>query len=96
MARRSAIGIFNGNWKNRWRRDLEGDQSDRRVYIIEKNKEKFGDALACLKTQDPDGWEVWFDDDANIPPIIWWMDSALVDELCKRMEERAKQAGAPA
>lgn len=81
------IGVFNGNWKNRWRRELE-DEQDRRVFIIEHNKNKFGEALDVLKFHDRD-WETWYDDDANIPPYISWLDSDEVNELCRRMIERA-------
>lgn len=81
------IGVFNGNWKNRWRRELE-DEQDRRVFIIEDNKRKFGEALSVLKFHVRD-WETWYDDDANIPPYISWLDSDKVNELCVRMVERA-------
>lgn len=90
MARRSPIGVFNGNWKNRWRRYLE-ETSDRRVFIIETNKDKFSDALAVLKAADPLGWEAWYDDDANIPESILWTDSKLIGDLCFRMVEQAKR-----
>ena len=89
MARRSAIGVFNGNWKHKWRRQLE-DTSDRRVFIIQTNQEKLGDALSVLKAADPLGWEVWYDDDANIPEFILWTDSKSIGDLCYRMLERAK------
>lgn len=89
MAKRSAIGIFNGNWKNRWRRVLE-DTSDRRVFIIQANQDKFADALKVLKAADPSGWEIWYDDDANIPEYILWTDSKAISDLCFRMIERAK------
>ena len=88
--RRGAIGVFNGNWKNRWKRDLE-DEQDRRVYIIEHNKEKFANALDVLKFHDRD-WETWYDDDANIPPYISWLESKTIDDLCGRMIERADHA----
>jgi len=89
MAKRYAIGVFNGNWKNKWKRELE-DTSSRRAYIIENNKETFGDALQDLKAVDPD-WEAWFDNDDNIPPFILWTDTEEINELCKRMTERAIQ-----
>ena len=82
------IGIFNGNWKHQWKRDLE-DEQDRRAFIIENNKLNFGDALQVLKHHDK-GWEAWFDDDENIPPIIHWVETDEVRELCRRMVERAK------
>lgn len=84
------IGIFNGNWKHQWKRDLE-EEEDRRVYIIRSNKEKFGAALDVLKFHDRE-WETWYDDDANIPPYISWLKSEEVDELCRRMIERANNA----
>jgi hypothetical protein len=92
MARRSAVGVFNGNWKNRWRREWEEIQAseDRRVFIVENNKEKFAEALDVLKHADPDGWEKWFDDDANIPEYLEWTNSALISDLCSRMTEQAK------
>lgn len=88
MAKRGGpIGIFNGNWKNQWRRDLD-DSQDRRTFIIESNQLDFGDALQVLKHHDKN-WEVWFDDDANIPPIIYWSNTDDIQELCRRMIERA-------
>ena len=89
MARRGGpIGVFNGNWKNGWRRDMEAAQ-DRKHFIIENNKLNFGDALSVLKHHDRN-WEEWFDNDDNIPPVIYWTETEAVDELCKRMIERAK------
>ena len=88
MTRRSAIGVFNGNWKNRWKRDLDY-WDDQKVRIIEKNKLRFGDALDELKRANPDGWEAWFDDNENIPPVIYWSDELLISRLCQRMRERA-------
>lgn len=89
MTRRSAVGVFNGNWKNYWKRDLE-DTSDRQEFIVEQNKLSFGDALVGLKLVDPAGWEAWFDDDNNIPPVIYWSDSHLIKDLCQRLRTRAE------
>lgn len=88
MARRSAIGIFNGNWKNKWKRDLELE-NDRRRFIVENNIQKFQDALKVLKSADRQ-WETWFDNDDNIPQELTWTDTKEIDELCLRMVERAK------
>lgn len=87
MARRSAVGVLNGNWKNRWR-DIQSGE-DRSEFIKAHNEEKFADALSVLKKADPDGWEKWFDDDANIPNVIYFSDSAAIAVLCSRMIERA-------
>lgn len=64
---------------------------EERRRIIEKNKADFGNALDILKQADPDGWEAWYDDDANIPPLIRWTDRAQIDELIRRMLERARE-----
>lgn len=87
MAKRSAVGVFNGNWRNRWR-DIQSDKG-RGEFIKAHNEEKFADALSVLKKADPAGWEAWFDDDANIPNIIHFLNSESVAELCTRMIERA-------
>ena len=81
--------MFNGNWKHRWRREFE-DESDRRQFIIEQNKVDFGEALSALKAADPN-WEAWYDDDANIPPYIRWLETQEVKRICQRMLERARQ-----
>ena len=86
MTRRYSIGVLNGNWRNRWRDDLDF-WHDQRARIIEKNKERFADALNELKRIDPAGWEAWFDDDGNIPPVIYWSDDKLIDRLCQRIRE---------
>jgi hypothetical protein len=86
--KRPAIGVFNGNWKNKWKRDLD-DISVRGMFVVEENKLSFGDALAELKAVDPN-WEEWFDNDENIPPEIYWKYSDEIEKLCKRMLERAK------
>ena len=87
MTRRSAIGVLNGNWKNRWKEDLDywHDQKER---IKKKNKLRFGDALDELKRADPDGWEDWFDNNENIPLVIYFSDNVMIDRLCKRMQGR--------
>ena len=90
MTRRYAIGVLNGNWKNRWKRDLDY-WSDQTARIIEKNKLRFGDALDELKRADPHTWESWFDDNANIPPVIYWSDELLIGRLCQRMRERVEE-----
>jgi hypothetical protein len=86
--KRSAIGVLNGNWKNKWRRELIDAETDRREFIKQENQLNFGDALGELKRVDPN-WEAWFDDDENIPPFITWLDSALIEQLCERMNQRA-------
>lgn len=88
--KRSAIGVFNGNWKNKWKRELEGITA-RNTQIIENNKLDFGDALIALKQADPD-WESWYDQDENIPPFIHWINTEEIKTLCKRMIERADHA----
>lgn len=87
------IGVYNGNWKNGWRRFREDvqTQEDRQVFIIAHNRNRFSFSLEKLKTADPGGWEVWYDDDANIPPSISWLDSSLITELCHRIELRAER-----
>jgi hypothetical protein len=87
--RRSAIGVFNGNWKHAWKRDAELT-SDRRRFIIEQNQLNFGDALDELKAVDPQ-WEAWFDDDENIPPYIHWLDTHAINVLCQRMRAREEK-----
>ena len=47
---------------------------------IEKNQLDFGDALAELKNADPDGWEIWYDN--NMPDQIDWVDDEMVKGLC--------------
>lgn len=86
--KRSAIGVFNGNWKNKWRRELEDIQTDRREFIKQENQLNFGDALDELKRVDPN-WEAWFDNDENIPQYIFWLDTPLIEQLCERMNQRA-------
>ena len=86
--RRGAIGVFNGNWKNKWKRELEATETDWREFIVNDNKLNFGDALGELKRVDPH-WEAWFDDDENIPPFIPWLDTPLIEQLCERMNQRA-------
>jgi hypothetical protein len=86
MSRRYAVGVLNGNWKNRWRRDIDYWQ-DQQSRLIEKNKARFANALDELKQADPVGWEAWFDDDNNIPPTIYWSDEILIGTLCQRMRE---------
>jgi hypothetical protein len=86
--KKPAIGVINGNWKNRWRRELEDATSDRREFIKQENQLNFGDALNELKRVDPN-WESWFDNDANIPPVIYWLETAQIEQLCKRMNQRA-------
>lgn len=86
--RRGAVGVLNGNWKNKWRRELEDSQTDRREFIVNENKLNFGDALGQLKRVDPN-WEAWFDDDKNIPQYILWLDTPLIEQLCERMNQRA-------
>lgn len=65
-----------------------------RIRSIEQAKLDFGDALADLKAADPDGWESWYDDDANVPQLIRWSDRAHVDEVIRRMSERAREIAA--
>lgn len=86
--KRGAIGVLNGNWKNKWRRELEDIQTDRREFIKQENQLNFGDALDELKRVDPN-WEAWFDNDANIPPVIYWLDTAQIEQLCEGMNKRA-------
>jgi len=90
MSRRYAVGVLNGNWKQRWKDDLDYWR-DQQVRIIEKNKVRFGDALDDLKRANPQGWEGWYDDDDNIPPIIKWSDDHMINTLCKRMRTRIKE-----
>lgn len=90
MPRRSAVGVLNGNWKQRWKDELNA-MDDRRTFIIQNNKQKFGEALDVLKDSDP-AWEAWYDDDEHIPNYILWTDTELIDELCRRMNERAGNA----
>lgn len=85
--RRQAVGVLNGNWRTRWKDELE-EPTDRRVFIKEQNQLEFGDALQELKAADPD-WERWFDDDDNIPAIIYWLDTEAVQKMCQRMKMRA-------
>lgn len=88
MARRSAIGVFNGNWKSRWR-VLREEEDDRRIFIIEKNKEKFGQALDVLISNDPHGWERWYDDDNNVPNYLKWTDTREIDSVIFRILQHA-------
>lgn len=63
-----------------------------RARRIEQAQTDFEDALSVLKKADPD-WENWYDDDANIPPYICWTDRGQVDELIRRILERARAVG---
>lgn len=84
------VGIFNGRWRLGARREMLAYQQDRRDFIIEDNKDKFSDALDELKQADPK-WEAWYDDDANIPPYISWLDTEQVNDLCRRMRARVQE-----
>lgn len=93
MSRRYAVGVLNGNWKNKWRDDIDYWR-DQRVRIIEKNKNRFADVLEELKRADPTGWEAWYDDDSNIPPVIYWSDDNAINLLCTRMKTRVQEVQA--
>jgi hypothetical protein len=41
---------------------------------------RLANAMTDLKAIDPEGWEAWFDDDANVPAIISHKDLALLVE----------------
>lgn len=41
---------------------------------IEKLKADYGDLLDALRELDPQGWEGWYDDEANVPDFKGWLD----------------------
>lgn len=89
MAKRAAVGIFNGNWKYQWTDGVSvyiETEEDRRARI-EANKYKFGAALDALIAVDPN-WEQWYDENKEIPEWIEWGDSRMVDGICQAMRER--------
>ena len=90
MSRRYAVGVLNGNWKQRWKDDLDYFH-DQKEHIKEQNKLRFGDALDELKRADPTGWESWYNEDTNIPPVIYWTDDNAISLVCSRMRERAQE-----
>lgn len=71
---------------------IEDTWRKERRLAIEKAKEDFNAALANLAEVDPN-WEEWYDDDENIPPIITWSNRAQIDELIRKMNERAMNIG---
>lgn len=48
------------------------------IAAIQRARLEFAQALEELKASDPAGWEAWYDDDANIPPVIHWGDPEQV------------------
>jgi hypothetical protein len=93
MSRRYAVGVLNGNWKNKWKDDIDYWR-DQRARIIEKNKNRFADVLEDLKRADPTGWEAWYDDDTNIPAVIYFSDETAINLLCDRIKQRAQEVQA--
>lgn len=55
---------------------------------VEKNKERFREAMEALMEADPDGWEAWYDDNDNIPPIIRWWDTGQINMIVERIQKR--------
>lgn len=41
--------------------------------LIEKLKLDYGDLLDALRELDPEGWNGWYDDEANVPDFKGWM-----------------------
>jgi len=55
---------------------------------VEKNKQRFREAMEALMEADPDGWEAWYDDNDNIPPVIRWWDTVEINMIVERIQKR--------
>lgn len=61
-----------------------------RVKRVKQAKTDFTEALKKLAAVDPN-WEAWYDDDANIPPLIHWSNREQMDEIIRRIEARVSE-----
>lgn len=61
-----------------------------RAAAIERHQARFVAALEQLQAADP-AWETWYDDNANIPAEIHWLDGVEIAALVARMQARAQK-----
>lgn len=69
------IGIHNGNWRRVYAANLIYERNAHAEYLVmSKQKmasaywqQRWSNALDWLRTEDPSGWETWYDDDNNVP-----------------------------
>lgn len=72
---RSRIGVANGNWRRDYNLKLIYERTAHEEYLIMSKqkmasaywKQRWNNALDCLRTEDPNGWQAWYDDDNNVP-----------------------------
>lgn len=92
MGRRSAVGVANGNfrdgdyyqyalavargWNTRETERAMNKKKMRAMYWAQR----LSNALYFLNVYDPNGWEKWFDDDANVPADATDQQMALLVE----------------
>ena len=83
MGRKSAVGVMNGNWRSgdyyHYRLAVEagkrGVPTAAEITRMTTNKklramywmQRLSNALFALQQADPTGWEVWYDNDQNVP-----------------------------
>ena len=70
---------INGNLTGRAARDERSDLRWSSVFDqfeqeIERLKADYADLLDDLRELDPGGWEVWYDDEKNVPDFKGWMN----------------------
>jgi hypothetical protein len=87
MSRRAAVGVYNGNWRRAMRDETNEIIEASIERVREDNKDRFRFALSKLKSSDPAGWEVWYDNDDHVPNFILWTNTKMVNEIIARMEE---------
>lgn len=94
MGRRSGItsgGYHPGIWKMQWvmqqREVLREHTREQEQRAMNKKKlrhaywkQRCANAMSLLKGTDPQGWERWFDDDANVPSYGTHKEWALLVE----------------
>lgn len=69
------VGLFNGNWRRVYAANLIYERNAHAEYLVmSKQKmasaywqQRWSNALDCLRTEDPQGWEAWYDNDNNVP-----------------------------
>lgn len=68
------------------------DQAEWRRHLRDEyNKKRFQEAMQKLIEADPDGWEAWYDDDRNIPPILRWWNTEEITLIVERILNRVNE-----
>lgn len=92
MGRKSAVGVANGNYRNgdyyQYRLAVaRGWNTEPMEQAMNKKKmramywyQRLSNAMGMLYHADPNGWEAWYDDDANVSPDASQKEMALVIE----------------